>query len=104
MTKRTRKAPETRKEDLLAAGCRAAKCLNYANVRFQHIADEAKVSRPLVVHYFKTLPQLQRDLMRYAVRNNVAEVIAQGLLVGDAHAKKATPEQREAAIAVLAAD
>ena len=48
------------------------------------------------------MTQLRRDIMRYAVREGLAEIVAQGLANGDDHAKKAPAELKATAATLLA--
>jgi len=82
--------PTVRKELILAEAIKLAAVHGYTKVTRQHVADAAGISNGLVNHHFGTMGQLHRDIMRYAVANEVLQVIAQGLAVGDPHAKKAT--------------
>ena len=99
---RTRKSPLDRKADILAAAVELAKTSGFTKVTRDAVAIAAGVSTGLVSHYYNTMPQLKRDLMRYAVRYDVAEVIAQGLSIRDPHAMKASPEQKQKALMTLA--
>lgn len=84
--------PTVRKELILSEAVTLALKLGYSKVTRQHVADAAGISNGLVNHHFGTMGQLHRDIMRYAVANEVLQVIAQGLAVGDPHAKKATED------------
>lgn len=96
--KRTRVDAKERREMLLAAACRVAERDKYDRISRFAVAEEAQVSETLITHYFKTMPQLRRDVMRYAVRNRVVKVIAQGILMDDPHVKKIPPQERAAII------
>jgi len=89
--------PDVRREQLLNAAIKIAKQVGYTNVERNAIADDAGVSMALITNYLGTLPQLQRTLMRYAVKNNIVEIVAQGLACRDRHASKASKELKELA-------
>ena len=89
--------PDVRREQLLDAAITIAKKVGYTNVERNAIADAAGVSMALINNYLGTLPQLQRTLMRYAVKNNIVEIVAQGLACRDRHASKASQELKEQA-------
>ena len=71
-----------------------SKEIGYQKITRDAVAEAAGVSMGLVTRYFGTMVQLRRDIMRYAVREEVLEIIGQGLAAGDDHAKKAAPELR----------
>lgn len=87
-----------RKNSILAAALIVAARSHYAHMTRSAVALEAGVSGPLVQHYFGTMPQLRRDVMRKAVRDGVLIVIAQGLVAGDKHAKAAQEVHKAAAL------
>jgi DNA-binding transcriptional regulator YbjK len=95
---RSRADPKLRSEHILRTAVNAATLYGYNNMTREQVAEAAGVSMGLVSKYFKTMPQLRRDVMRYAVRNKILSVVAQGLAAGDKHAKKADEKlKREAA-------
>lgn len=90
-----------RKAAILDAAVRVAERKHYALMTRQDIAAEAGVTGPLVQHYFGTMEQLRRAVMRKAVRDRVLRVIAQGLIAGNPHAMQASPALKSAARGVL---
>lgn len=99
---KSRVSPALRREQILKAAVELSKTEGYSKITRDKIAKSARVSVGLVTRYFSTMPQLRRCVMRYAVQNGVAEIVAQGLANGDAHAKKASPELKEEALSLLA--
>lgn len=98
---KTRVSPKLRREQILAAAVELAKTDGYRKMTRDDIAKRAGVSTGLVTKYFSTMPALRRDVMRAAVRNNVAEVVAQGLANRCSHAMKASPELKKQAALIL---
>ena len=98
---KTRVSPKLRREQILAAAVELAKTDGYHKMTRDDIAKRAGVSTGLVTKYFSTMPALRRDVMRAAVRNNVAEVVAQGLANRCSHALKASPELKKQAALIL---
>lgn len=98
---KTRVSPKLRREQILAAAVELAKTDGYHKMTRDDIAKRAGVSTGLVTKYFSTMPALRRDVMRAAVRNNVAEVVAQGLANRCTHALKASPELKKQAALIL---
>ena len=101
MTKK-RQNPEARKDQILIAAVELAKEVGYNVMTRDAIAVKAGVSMGLVTHYFETMIQLRRDVIRYARKNNIPEIIAQEIANQDKHAKKASPELKAKAVELLA--
>ena len=76
--------------------------MGYTKVTRDAVADAAGVSMGLVSRYFGTMKNLRRDIIRYAIRNDIAEIIAQGLANGDDHARKAPANLKAKAATLLA--
>lgn len=95
--------PALRKEQIVAVALKLAEKHGYMAVTSDKVATEAGVSKGLVFNYFRTMPQLRRDIMRAAIKASppVLSVIAQGLAVNDAHARKAPDGIKSQAIATL---
>lgn len=90
-----------RQNQLLKIALKHAKKVGYANVTRKTIADEADIAESLVTYYLGSMPKVKRAIMRAAVRDEVLPVVAQGLVDGNPHAKKAPQELREKALASL---
>lgn len=84
--------PALRKESILDAAMIIAKGRGYRKVTRELVAKAANISPGLVSRYFGTMAQLQRDIIRRAIKDEVLEVVAQGLANGDKHALKASKE------------
>jgi AcrR family transcriptional regulator len=95
---KTRANPALRKDNILDAAVRLARVTGYNKITRDKIAESAGVSTGLVTRYFGTMAQLKTAIMRRAVKQGIAQIIAQGLVNGDDHAKRAPAELEAAAI------
>ena len=86
-TKRVKTA--VRKEEILRAALPLAVRYGYQNVTRVIIADFMGIGGTTVQYHFGTMKQLRSELMRYAVKQRNAAVVAQGLANKDQHAMKA---------------
>lgn len=109
MTQPYHQPAHVRRAQILAAALKLAARHGLSNIKRDDVAEQAGVSAGSVNLYFKTMTQLRRDVMRYAVREaekgnaEGLRVLAQGLAMRDRHAGKATPAARTAALATLTA-
>jgi AcrR family transcriptional regulator len=94
--------PKEREAELIKAALAHATVVGYTNVTRKSLADYAKCSEALVSARFGTMKQLRRAIMRHAIMEGNLRVIAQGLAVRDAQARKAPDELKEQARAALA--
>jgi len=94
---KARANPELRKISILLAAIDVATVYGYNNISRQQVADRAGVSTGLVTKYFGTMNCLRRDIMRAAIHQEIAEIVAQGMACGDRHAAKAPEELKAAA-------
>lgn len=99
---KSRANPALRKDHILTVAVGMAKEDGYTKVTRDKIAEGAGVSMGLVTRYFGTMNQLKTAIMRRAIKQGIAEIIAQGLANGDDHAKKAPAELKAEAAALLA--
>lgn len=99
---KNRANPALRKDQILSVAVTQAKEVGYNKVTRDAVAVAAGVSMGLVTRYFGTMKNLRRDIIRYAIRNDIAEIIAQGLANGDDHARKAPAELKAKAATLLA--
>ena len=98
----TRQDPKVRKASILDAALRMARLHGYRNMTRADIAIAAECSEGLVSSYFGTMTQLQRDVVRRAIKLPDLAILAQALVAKDLHVKKA-PEQllRAAAASIV---
>ena len=94
--------PALRKDHILNAAIDAAKKKGYNKITRPDVAEAAGVSMSLITHYFETMNQLKRDIMRTAVKRGVPEIVAQGLVNKDRHALKASKELKTQAAHLIA--
>lgn len=93
-----RKAPEVRKDEILAAAIALAACAHYAQVTRDQIGARIGVTGTAVQYHFGTMRQLRTAIMRSAVKRagvdsddtTALRVVAQGLLAKEPHAMRAS--------------
>lgn len=99
-----------RRAQILGAAVNLAAKRGYQNITRDEIAAAAGVSAGLVSKYFSTMPQLKRDVIRFAVRAatkgepgvpDMLAIVAQGIALNDRQALKAPDDVRKAALAAL---
>lgn len=95
----TRLAPKDRRAQILQSALQVAE----KNDRFtvDDVAKSAGITVPLIFHYFGTKTKLLRAVMRAAVEQENVPIVARGLVLGDPHARKASPELRAKATEYL---
>lgn len=87
-----RMKPEVRKESILAAALKLAEEKGYTNITREQVAAVAGISGTAVQYHFHTMSNFRQQLMQYAVACNCLAVVAQGLVMNDKQAKKASVE------------
>lgn len=92
---RYRTDPQLRAQHILEVAVNVAKIEGYACMTREQVAEAAGVSMGLVSRYFNTMTQLRRDVVRYAIKNEVTEVLLQALVNRDKHVKKIPTELKE---------
>jgi AcrR family transcriptional regulator len=90
------------KKHILTAALRLATAKGYLRITRDEIATTAACATGLVSYHFGTMTCLRRDVMRAAVRERNLPVLAQGLVAGDPHARRAPDEMKCAALAAVA--
>lgn len=93
--------PEVRKDAILEAAVALALAEGLSSVRLIPVAERAGVTNGLVSHYFGTVKQLHRAVIRHAIHNETLPIIAQALASGDSEARKAPDELKQRALASL---
>lgn len=90
--------PEVRKDAILDAAVQLALSGGLNNVRLIPVAQRAGVTNGLVSHYFGTVKQLHRAIVRHAIHSEILPIVAQALAVGDSEARKAPEELKQRAL------
>jgi len=99
---RKRVNPTLRRKYVLEVAIELAKTKGYNQVTRGDIAKKANVSPGLISHYFKSIKALQVVILKTAVKQEVPEIIAQGLTNRDPIAIQAPKELKYKAVAYLA--
>ena len=102
MKKNRRLLPKDRREEILTAALNVAENVGYRQITREQVAINAGCAESLISSYFGTMEKFRRTIMRAAVKNEHLHIIAQGLVVGDNHAKKADQALRAKAMASMA--
>ena len=93
--------PDDRKVELFEHALDISSSTGYMQLTRKAIADRSQVSEGLVTHYFGTMENLRRDIMRAAIKRELLPILAQGLAMRDKHALKAPAElQKKAATSI----
>jgi AcrR family transcriptional regulator len=95
---RKRAEPAARRRHILACAVELAAEGHYRDVTRDQIAARAGISPGLITRCFTTMPQLRRDIVRAAIRDEVLPVIAQAIAHGDKRAAKLSPEVKQKAL------
>ena len=99
---KSRANPELRKEQILSVALNVARDTGYHKMTRDHIAEGAGCSVGLVSKYFGTMIKLKRAVMRAAINQEIPEIVAEGLAIGDKCARKAPQHLKEKASALFA--
>lgn len=94
--------PNLRKTQILNVAIELSRDIGYQHITRSKVADAARISEGLVTRYFSTMNQLKREVMRTAIKREILEIIAQGLIAQDKYAKKADQQLKEKALQSLA--
>ena len=97
-----RNSPTLRRKQILNVAVNLAKTKGYHKTTRDEIAKESGIAAGLVSHYFGTMVNLRRDIIRAAIAQEIPEIIAQGLANNDDHAKKAPKELKQKALELIA--
>lgn len=89
--------PVDRTRELLAVALKLASRTGWRTLTRDAIAEAAGVSPALVSVRLGTVDAMRRSVMRQAVVEHCVPVVAEGLVAGDKHARKAGDALRKAA-------
>lgn len=101
MTTNQRLQPRARRESILDAALAVAQRDGYRKVTREKISERAECSVGLVTHYFRTMAQLRRAIMREAVNRKLVPIVADGLAERNPYAMKAPDNLKKLALASL---
>lgn len=101
MKKNKRLLPGDRRTEILDSALRVAEVVGYKHLTRVQVANNAACAESLVSAYFGTMEKFRRTIMRAAVKSGNLPIIAQGLVAGDPHAKKADESLRKQAMAAM---
>jgi AcrR family transcriptional regulator len=93
--------PQARKKDILHYALHLAEVQGYTNVTREDVAAKAGVTGSAIHYHFSTMSKFRTALMRYAVQQRSAKVVAQGLSLDDPEAASADVDLLRAAQAAL---
>jgi len=83
---------ETELNDILSAALETAKIVGFGRLNHNNTSHVASCRESLVVHYFKTVEDLQQAVMYAAIENECLQILAQGVALQNEVALKA-PEK-----------
>lgn len=98
------KPSDVRREQILTAAVAVAIKNGYVNFKRSDVAAEAGVSTGSINKHYGTMSQLRRAVMRNAVLNECLQIIAEGLVVQDRYASKASDVLKTKALMSLIED
>lgn len=93
--------PDDRRQFILEAATEEAKIAGWQFIEREAVANRAQCTPTLINHYFKNMKSLKSDVMQYSVDMGIPEVIAHGLVMGDAVALSASKELKQRAKALI---
>ena len=97
-----RMKPEERKNEILKAALIVSTKKGYNKITRADVAKQAgNCAESLISNYYGTMDNFRRKIMREAVIRECLKIIAQGLVVGDKYAAKASTELKQKALASL---
>lgn len=98
-----RRKVEERKRSILQAALQVAEMRGgWSKMTREQVARQADCAEAAVSHYFGTMTEFRRTVMRQAVAVKNLSIIAQGLAAGDKHAAKIDADLKQKAISTLA--
>lgn len=99
---RKRVVPELRRKHVLNKAIELAKTKGYNSLTRDDVATGANVSPALISHYFGNIDQLRIVVLKLAIKREVLEIVAQGLVREDPIAVQAPKELKHRAASYLA--
>jgi AcrR family transcriptional regulator len=99
---RKRVNPALRRKHVLNIAIELARTKDYSQITRGDIASAANVSPALISHYFDGIKALQTVILKAAIKREIPEIVAQGLVRRDPIAVQAPKELKDRAISYLA--
>lgn len=99
---RQRVDPNQRKQLILTTAVKICERVDYSKLTSSQIADKLKISRSLINRYFGSIGKLRREVLKYAIKNEVLPIVVQGLINKDRLAKNAPFALKEKAASLIA--
>jgi hypothetical protein len=84
--------PILRKQSILASAIYLSLMpgYTYATITREQVAEVAQVSPTLITRYFAEMGVLRAEIMEMAIRKDLPQIVAQGLVIGDTIASTAS--------------
>lgn len=102
MTKFKRKTADARKQEILTVGVKLAEEIGFAQITRDKVGTISGISSPLIQHYFLSMAQFKKAVMREAILVKSLEVVMQGLVLHHPDAMAADEDLKKDAINNLA--
>lgn len=83
---------------ILKKAAHLAELSHYKTITMAEIASAAGVKNGTIVHHFANMAALRRDLLRYAVDNEMLTVIAQALIARERVLRRVDPKLKQKAL------
>ena len=78
---RIRKQSAVRKDEIVEVALKQAELLGLKSITRQQVAEGVGVATSLISHHFGTMNQLQRAVIRRAIKQNSIPVVAQAVVL-----------------------
>lgn len=101
LTKRRRLDDGSRREEILHAAVLLSLSLGYQKITQLSVAPVAECAPSLIRFYFGSMDGLRKAVMEHAVKNELAEIVLQGIIAGDPLALSAPAELKNKAKTIL---
>lgn len=83
MTRAKRTPPEVRKQHILKEAIKLSIKIGYNKITRDGIAEHTKVTSSLIARYYPTMDDVRRAVIEEAIKNEIVEILAQGLALKD---------------------
>lgn len=93
--------PDERKQQILDAAIKLAKQVGYHSITRDGVAQELGISHGLINNYFNTIEQLKKEVIKKAIEEQILEIIAQALGMGDKQILKISKDIKDKVLKFL---